>query len=311
MNEELNQFLVSINVCTYNSSRYIIETLDSIKNQSYHEKELIITDDSSNDETVKICKIWLEQNQTHFKKSKIIESSINTGIAANLNRGIKECKGHWIILVAGDDALYKDSISSYVNYVKKNKEILISHGVTSKYKNNFNDENFLENSPTKKFKFNQEISTEEQFEIMLRINPIIGGLFINEKVFDKVGYFNEKIPFWEDKPFYLKVLKKGIRIHFFSQRPVYKYRIHSESISRSKNKHIINFWRTERNTVFLENYGKYLKFFERLIFTIENSRKLLMLRLGLSKKTKLNLLINFVSGFLFWKINNYYLRKYR
>ena len=228
-----------------------------------------------------------------------------------MNRGIKECKGQWIILCAGDDALHKDSISSYVDYIKKNKEVLISHGITSKYKNNFNEENFLENSPTKKFKFNQEISIEEQFEIMLRINPIIGGLFINEKVFDEVGYFDEKFPLWEDKPFYLKVLKKGIRIHFFNERPVYKYRIHSESISRSKSKHIINSWRTKRNKVFLENYGNYLKFFERLIFTIENNRKLLMLRFGMSKKTKLNLLINFLSGFLFWKINNYYLRKYR
>ena len=76
MNEELDQYLVSINVSTYNSSRYIIETLDSIKNQSYREKELIITDDSSNDGTVKICKSWLEQNQTHFKNQKLLKVAL-------------------------------------------------------------------------------------------------------------------------------------------------------------------------------------------------------------------------------------------
>lgn len=311
MNEGLNQHLVSINVCTYNSSRYIIETLDSIKNQSYREKELIVTDDCSSDITIKLCKSWLKKNHTYFKKSKIIESNINTGIAKNMNRGLKECDGDWIILCAGDDALFKDTISNYVDYVKKNKKILILHGVVSTYKNNFNDENFIDDRPSKKYKFNHGISAEKQFEIMLRINPIIGGLFINKKVFNKVGYFDEKFPLWEDKPFYLKVLKSGIRIHFFSEQPTYKYRIHSESVTRSKSRHIINSWRTDRNTLFLKNYGKYLKFLERFAFTIENNRKLIMLRLGLSKKTTLNLLINFVTGFLFWKINNYYLRKYR
>ena len=75
----------------------------------------------------------------------------------------------------------------------------------------------LENS-TKKFKFNQEISIEEQFEIMLRINPIIED-YLSMKVFDEVGYFDENF-IMEDK-LYLKVLKKGIRIHFFNERPVY------------------------------------------------------------------------------------------
>ena len=49
-----NRPLVSIVVLTYNSSDYVLETLDSIKCQDYPNLELIVSDDGSNDETYRI-----------------------------------------------------------------------------------------------------------------------------------------------------------------------------------------------------------------------------------------------------------------
>lgn len=46
--------LVSVVVICYNSAQYILETLESIKSQSYKNIELIITDDNSSDSTVEI-----------------------------------------------------------------------------------------------------------------------------------------------------------------------------------------------------------------------------------------------------------------
>ena len=52
-----NKFpLVSVVIITYNSEKTIIETLESIKNQTYKNIELIISDDFSKDNTVEICK---------------------------------------------------------------------------------------------------------------------------------------------------------------------------------------------------------------------------------------------------------------
>lgn len=47
--------LFSIIVITYNSSVFVLETLESAKNQAYQNIELIISDDGSTDETVAIC----------------------------------------------------------------------------------------------------------------------------------------------------------------------------------------------------------------------------------------------------------------
>ena len=62
------QPLVSIIVLTYNSSLTILETLESLKKQSYPNIELIISDDASKDETVKICQTWVQANSYKFKK---------------------------------------------------------------------------------------------------------------------------------------------------------------------------------------------------------------------------------------------------
>ena len=74
--------LVSVVVVTYNSALTIVETLESVKNQSYQNIELIITDDASKDNTLKLCKDWLDQNGNRFPLFRIIESEKNTGVAA-------------------------------------------------------------------------------------------------------------------------------------------------------------------------------------------------------------------------------------
>ena len=56
--------LVTIVVVTYNSASFVAEALESVRVQTWNELELIITDDSSSDETIEICKRWLERNQT-------------------------------------------------------------------------------------------------------------------------------------------------------------------------------------------------------------------------------------------------------
>ncbi len=99
--------------------RYIIETLESIKNQNYKNIELIISDDASLDNTIYVCKEWLRSNQLYFVRAKLMLSDKNSGIAPNCNRGIEEAKGEWIKLVAGDDILFSDSISIFVDYANR------------------------------------------------------------------------------------------------------------------------------------------------------------------------------------------------
>ena len=51
--------VVSVVIITYNSSNTIIETLESIKSQTYNNIELVISDDNSSDNTLSVCYEWI------------------------------------------------------------------------------------------------------------------------------------------------------------------------------------------------------------------------------------------------------------
>ncbi len=88
-----NKTLVSICVISYNSSEFVLETLESAKRQSYEYIELIISDDGSEDHTVELCDQWLKNNGACFHSTELITVPKNTGIPANCNRAVKSAKG--------------------------------------------------------------------------------------------------------------------------------------------------------------------------------------------------------------------------
>ena len=112
--------LVSVVVITYNSAKTVLKTLDSIAAQTYKNIELIISDDCSKDETVKVCKDWLKENSEIFVRTEIVTVEKNTGVSINLRRGIAVSKGDWIKGIAGDDLLVKEAIYDFVSFVKTN-----------------------------------------------------------------------------------------------------------------------------------------------------------------------------------------------
>lgn len=71
-----NQLLPLVTVCvvTYNSEDFILETLESIKNQTYKNFELIISDDGSSDNTLTVAKKWLEKNDKYFVRTHVVST---------------------------------------------------------------------------------------------------------------------------------------------------------------------------------------------------------------------------------------------
>ena len=117
-----NDSLVSISILTYNSSEFIIETLESIKAQTYQNIELVISDDCSTDNTVTLCKSWVKENGKRFANVNILETDHNTGVSANGNRARMACKGEWRKGIGADDKLTPTCIADYMSYVEKNPD---------------------------------------------------------------------------------------------------------------------------------------------------------------------------------------------
>ena len=231
--------LISILVITYNSSEFIEETLDSIKKQDYKNIELIISDDSSTDNTIDICKTWLKKNSSRFHRTKIITSSINTGIPANCNRGLKECYGEWIKLIAGDDLLLPTAISDYMSNLTEKDNYVFSK--IQSFSMNNNEKNYIEIMPEEKLIPLFDLSASEQNKVLSHFffpncSP---SIFIKNDVIKKLDYYDEHYKYIEDWPLAFKATKNGIKLGFINKVTVL-YRIHSNNISVNQNTQYYN-----------------------------------------------------------------------
>ena len=91
--------LVSIIIPTYNGEKHIAQTLKSIIAQDYENIEIILSDDVSTDNTVKISRELLEKSRYKFK---IVERSINGGQCSARNTGYNAASGEYVIFFYHD-----------------------------------------------------------------------------------------------------------------------------------------------------------------------------------------------------------------
>ena len=302
--------LVSIIVITYNSSKYVLETLESAKAQTYQNIELIVSDDGSTDNTIEICKIWIEKNKDRFVKTEIITVEKNTGIPANCNRGLYASRGIWIKLIAGDDMLMTDCIDTNLLFIlyNQNKNIKILHSSMEYYSNYFTADKFIKiRSLANNIITYTKITSQSQYKLLLRSCLVNApSVFAEKELYTNLGGFDERLAI-EDWPMWLKICSNGIKIHYLD-KPTIKYRVRSDSVCNEKiaDKIFNNHFIRERAV-----YEKYIfpniPFFEKTFLQIHFLR-LEFLSKHFSNKNYLNRLISKVSAIPYWLYYNHYLR---
>ena len=99
--------LVSIIIPAYNASTVIERCIKSIVSQDYKEKEIIIINDGSNDNTEEIC-----ERLSRIYPGIFFNSIRNKGVSNARNLGLSYATGKWIVFVDADDELEE---GSYIN----------------------------------------------------------------------------------------------------------------------------------------------------------------------------------------------------
>jgi alpha-1,3-rhamnosyltransferase len=276
MSDNNSDSLVSIIVVTYNSAKFVLETLESAKSQTYPNIELIVSDDCSSDNTVEICQNWFNANQERFVRYELIESNINTGVSPNCNRGCSVSKGVWLKLIAGDDILVDNCIELFIKQAQQSE--------TEIFYSNF----FLFKSVKEK---NQKVDLSSFFKGNLKENflkhdnffPAI-TMFIKHKKLKEINYFDENFPNIEDLPLIITFFETNSNITFLTEYTV-MYRIHNESASNKYHKNtkyfkdlkkvcftkLIPFYINNRN--FINVIDKYIYlFYQQCAITLGNNK---------------------------------------
>lgn len=216
----MQQELVSIVTPMYNSSMYILETLDSVFNQTYQHFEIILIDDASTDNTL--------QCLPNDSRIKIIQLSKNSGSAVARNEGIKVAKGKYLTFLDADDIWFTNFIEKSIQTIKTTK----INFVFASYRRL--DENL--NPLLRDFVVPQKVTYSD----ILKTNSISClTAFIDIEVLGKK--YMPLVRKRQDMGLWLKYLKE-IPFAYGIKEPLAIYRIRKNSLSRNKWKLINSQW---------------------------------------------------------------------
>lgn len=117
--------MISIAMTTFNGESFLKDQLESISNQTYLPDELIISDDSSSDNSIKIIENFIGSAPYAIR---LIKNTKNNGFTKNFEIALNACQGDVIFLADQDDYWYENKISEIVKIFKEKKDIsLIIH----------------------------------------------------------------------------------------------------------------------------------------------------------------------------------------
>jgi glycosyltransferase involved in cell wall biosynthesis len=108
--------LVSVVIPTFNQPAYLVEAINSVLRQSLEDREVIVVNDGSTDNTLETLSAFGEQIR--------VVSQANSGIGVARNRGIAEASGKFVALLDHDDYWAPRKLAEQVDFLEKNPECI-------------------------------------------------------------------------------------------------------------------------------------------------------------------------------------------
>ncbi len=298
----MHSLLVSICIPTYNGEQFIVEAIQSAIEQTYANLEIVISDDASNDETLKLIEKFKEKTKIPIH----IYHHQPSSIGANWNNCIKKAKGSYIKFLFQDDVLEPTCIDEMVSLALCDDEIGLIY-----CKRNFiyNPNNNIHNEWIKDYgilhqSWNNLIINRsciiEGNKLLKNMNLLkfpenkIGeptAVLLKKECFDKVNFFDTELKQSLDIEFWYRVMKK-FKVGFVDNALI-KFRLHDEQASFINLNNFLNesellefkiyknlFWKLNKKVklqLFLKFnfFGKKFVIFQLILKRIKRKIKLL------------------------------------
>lgn len=207
---------VSIIMPSYNAAKFIAASIQSVIEQTYNNWELLITDDCSKDDTVKIVEQFLEKDN----RIKLFSTGKNSGPACARNKSLENATGKYIAFLDSDDVWVSHKLETQLKFMIE-KNIAFSFSSYSVMKEDGTPIGNTINVP-------KVIG----YHGYLR-NTIIGCLTV---IIDREKTGNFIIPnikTSEDMALWLNIMKRGFKA-WGLQVPLAQYRVVSKSLTSKK-----------------------------------------------------------------------------
>lgn len=240
--EENIKIKVSVIVPVYNVEKYLSRCIESIINQTYKDLEIILVNDGSTDNSLKICNYYKNKDS----RIKLIDKK-NGGLSSARNAGMKIANGKYLIFVDSDDWILEKTIKELVSYAEKyNVDFVRFSPACAGYENipdgtpwEFPIERQIEFGYYNKEKIKKEIFDRLIITPKLTLGPIVSAvlsLYSSEFLFKNNIYFDENIRYSEDVMFNAKVVYNANSFYFLKDAYYYYYYYNSQSITKSFKK---------------------------------------------------------------------------
>lgn len=213
--------LVSICIAAYNAEEFIVECIDSLLNQSYHNIEIIVVNDGSIDNTKEIL-------STYLKRRVIVINQTNKGQCAASNIAYKNSKGDFIKFFDADDILHQDYILEMVK-VATPKKLIFSHCI------NFTD-NYEIKENQREYKIENQVEWQPMDFLMSPISDMRQGgrWLIPRSVIEKGGLWDESLSLINDYEYFTRLCLASDGI-VYAKKAILYYRQLLNSLSKQKS----------------------------------------------------------------------------
>lgn len=205
---------VSVVIPTYNRVKLLDNSISSVLAQTYRDFELLVIDDCSTDNTADFV------SSIGDERIKLIRNSSNKGIAGVRNIGVENSSGEYIAFLDDDDEWEPEKLGRQMNLLKTGSANLgcVYTGA------------FIVDSGGNPIRISvPQYRKRILSEILLRNFIITSSVILRTECFERVGLFDETIPYGEDYDMWIRIAQE---FEFdYVKDPLIRYRLHQSSIS--------------------------------------------------------------------------------
>jgi glycosyltransferase involved in cell wall biosynthesis len=220
--------LVSIGIASYNNAKFIYDTLESIRKQTYPNIEIIIIDDCSTDNSKYVIQQWILDKNVNCK---FIQNPVNLGATVTFNKLLKESKGVYISTIGSDDILAEDKLSIQAEILARSADD-VAMVYSDVYVINENN-NLINESLISTYGLNFKENPQGNVFLELLKNNFIPAMsyLIKRKCIEEINFIDENLAY-EDWDTWLRIAVK-YKILFSPFKSAF-YRVHSSSAMQNR-----------------------------------------------------------------------------